>query len=210
MENRDNPFESMREMSQMNPLASKIIFTVGIILWLLIRIPYQRDQKQNTIVDDRKTSQEKVLRLMVLMGILFVPLIYVLSPLLNFANYHLPIWANGLGIATFGLSLGLFWRSHHDLGKNWSSTLQIREGHILTTNGVYQNIRHPMYASVLLLCIAQALLLTNWIAGLSGFIGFSIAYAIRVDQEEQMLLESFGDEYEAYRQRTKRLIPYLF
>lgn len=78
------------------------------------------------------------------------------------------------------------------------------------TDGVYQNIRHPMYTSVLLLCIAQALLLQNWIAGLSGFIGFSIAYTVRVDQEEQMLLNSFGDEYEVYRQRTKRLLPYLF
>ncbi|WNN88918.1 hypothetical protein [Gloeocapsopsis dulcis] len=53
-------------------------------------------------------------------------------------------------------------------------------------------------------------MLPNWAAGLSGFIGFSIEYATRVDQEEQMRLNSFGDEYEAYRQRTKRLVPYLF
>lgn len=200
----------LTQMSKMNPSISKIIFILGIMLWLLIRIPYQQMQKQNTIVDDRKTLQEKVVRLLLLIGILFLPLIYVLSPWLNFANYRLSIWANGLGIATLALSLWLFWRSHHDLGKNWSSTLQIREGHTLITNGVYQNIRHPMYTSVLLLCITQALLLPNWIACLSGFIGFSIAYATRVNQEEQMLLNSFGDEYEAYRQRTKRLVPYLF
>jgi protein-S-isoprenylcysteine O-methyltransferase Ste14 len=60
------------------------------------------------------------------------------------------------------------------------------------------------------LCIAQALLLPNWIAGLAGLICFSIAYATRIDKEEQMLLDQFGDEYEAYRQRTKRLVPYLF
>ncbi|RUR79190.1 farnesyl cysteine carboxyl-methyltransferase [Chlorogloeopsis fritschii PCC 6912] len=194
----------------MNPLTSKIIFIIGMILWLLVRIPYQKEQKKNTIVDDRKTIQEKLVRLLLLIGILFLPLIYVLSPWLNSVNYQLPIWANVLGIAALMLSLWLFWRSHHDLGKNWSSTLQIREGHTLTTNGVYQNIRHPMYASVLLLCVAQALLLPNWIAGLSGFIGFSIAYATRVNQEEQMLLDRFGDEYEAYRQSTKRLVPYLF
>ncbi|WP_026087562.1 protein-S-isoprenylcysteine O-methyltransferase [Chlorogloeopsis fritschii] len=197
-------------MSKMNPLTSKIIFIIGMILWLLVRIPYQKEQKKNTIVDDRKTIQEKLVRLLLLIGILFLPLIYVLSPWLNSVNYQLPIWANVLGIAALMLSLWLFWRSHHDLGKNWSSTLQIREGHTLTTNGVYQNIRHPMYASVLLLCVAQALLLPNWIAGLSGFIGFSIAYATRVNQEEQMLLDRFGDEYEAYRQSTKRLVPYLF
>jgi len=39
---------------------------------------------------------------------------------------------------------------------------------------------------------------------------FSIAYATRIDQEEQMLLARFGDEYEVYRQRTKRLVPYVF
>ncbi|MBW4566765.1 MAG: isoprenylcysteine carboxylmethyltransferase family protein [Tolypothrix carrinoi HA7290-LM1] len=194
----------------MNPLTLKIIFTIGIVLWLIIRIPYQREQQRNTIVDDRKTTWEKVIRFLVLVGILFVPLIYVLSPHLNFANYRLPIWANGLGVVTFAIALWLFWRTHHDLGKNWSPTLQIREGHTLMTNGVYHSIRHPMYTSVLLLCIAQALLLTNWIAGLAGLICFSIAYATRIDKEEQMLLDQFGDEYEAYRQRTKRLVPYLF
>jgi len=191
-------------------MTSKVIFTIGMILWLIARIPYQREQKQNTIIDDRKSTQEKVVRFLLLIEILFLPLIYILSPWLNFANYHLPIWANELGIATLVFSLRLFWRSHHDLGKNWSSTLQIREGHTLINSGIYHNIRHPMYASVLLLCIAQALLLPNLIAGLSGFIGFSIAYATRVDREEKMLLSSFGDEYEAYRQRTKRLVPYLF
>jgi protein-S-isoprenylcysteine O-methyltransferase Ste14 len=181
-----------------------------MMFWLFIRIPYQQEQKQNTIVDDQKTVREKVVRLLLLIGILFLPFLYVVSPWLNFANYRLPIWANGLGFITLAFSLWLFWRSHHDLGKNWSSTLQIREGHTLTTNGVYQSIRHPMYASVLLLCIAQALLLSNWIAGLSGFIGFSIAYTTRVNREEQMLLNRFGNAYEVYRQRTKRLVPYLF
>lgn len=194
----------------MNPVTSKIIFTIGIVLWLIIRIPYQREQRNNTIVDDRNSAQEKLIRFLVIVGILFLPLTYVLSPWLNFANYYLPVWANGLGGVTLAIALWLFWRVHHDLGKNWSSTLQIREGHTLTTNGVYHKIRHPMYTSVLLLCIAQALLLQNWIAGLAGLIGFSIAYATRIDQEEQMLLDKFGNEYEAYRQRTKRLVPYLF
>lgn len=194
----------------MNPLTSKIIFTTGIALWLIIRIPYQGKQKENTIVDDRKTVQEKVARLLLLIGVLFLPLIYVLSSWLNFADYHLPIWVSGLGITVLALALWLFWHSHRDLGKNWSSTLQIREGHTLITDGVYRNIRHPMYTSVLLLCIAQALLLQNWVAGLSGFIGFSIACVARINREEQMLLNSFGNEYEVYRQRTKRLVPYLF
>jgi len=194
----------------MNLSISKGIFMIGIILWLIIRIPYQHEQRQNVIVNDKKTIQERLIRLLLLIGILFLPLLYVLSSWLNFANYHLPVVTVGFGTATLAFSLWLFWCSHQDLGKNWSSTLQIREGHTLVTNGVYSNIRHPMYTSVLLLCIAQALLLPNWIAGLSGFVGFSIAYFTRVNQEEEMLLNNFGNEYEVYKQCTKRLIPYLF
>lgn len=194
----------------MSPVISKSIFIIGVMVWLIIRIPYQQEQKQNIITDDQKTIQERVIRLLLLIGIMFLPLMYAMFSWLNFANYSLPVWVNGLGIPILILSLWLFWRSHHDLGKNWSSTLQIREGHTLITNGVYQNIRHPMYTSVLLLCIAQILLLSNWIVGLSGLISFSIAYVARVEQEEQMLLNKFGDDYEAYRLRTKRLVPYLF
>jgi protein-S-isoprenylcysteine O-methyltransferase Ste14 len=67
-----------------------------------------------------------------------------------------------------------------------------------------------MYSAFWLWSGAQALLLPNWIAGLGGLIAFGLTYLLRLSQEEQMLLEQFGDEYRAYMQRTKRLIPYLF
>lgn len=194
----------------MNTLTLKIIYTLGVVVSFVIRIPYRQENRKNTIIDDRKTPQEKLILFLIFVGMLLLPFIYVLSPWLNFANYSLPIWANGLGVVAFAIALWLFWRSHHDLGKNWSPTLQIREGHTLTTNGIYQIIRHPMYSSVFLWCIAQALLLPNWIAGLAGLLSFCIAYAKRIDKEEQMLLAQFGDEYQAYMQRTKRLVPYFF
>ena len=77
------------------------------------------------------------------------------------------------------------------------------------TNGVYQTVRHPMYTSLWLWVIAQGLVLTNWIAGLSGMATFGALYFTRVGAEEAMMLEQFGDQYQAYMQRTKRLLPYL-
>lgn len=194
----------------MNPLTAKIVFTIGIVLSLIIRFPYRREYQKNTFIDDRKTPQEKLILVLIFVGMLLLPFIYVFSPWLNIANYSLPTWANGLGVFIFAIALWLFWRAHHDLGQNWSPTLQIRAGHTLISNGIYQYVRHPMYSSVLLWCVAQALLLPNWIAGLAGIISFSIAYATRIGKEEQMLLDQFGDEYEAYKQHTKRLVPYLF
>jgi protein-S-isoprenylcysteine O-methyltransferase Ste14 len=104
-------------------------------------------------------------------------------------------------------ALVVFWRAHADLGQNWSPTLQIREGHRLVTNGIYQSIRHPMYASQWLWVIAQALLLQNWIAGLGGVISFLPMYLLRVGPEEQMMVDEFGEEYRNYMGRTGRVLP---
>ena len=194
----------------MDTLTLKIIFLVCVALTGIIRKPYERTTKENRIIDNRKTLQEKGLLAFVFLGMFVLPMVYIVTPLFNFANYRLPMWANALGIVIFAIALYLFWRSHHDLGQNWSVTLQVREDHTLITNGIYQTIRHPMYTAIWLWSIAQGLLLTNWIAGLSGLITFGILYFLRVGNEENMMLEQFGEQYQAYRQRTKRLIPYLF
>ena len=194
----------------MDTLTLKIIFLICFALTGVIRKPYERETKKNTIIDNRKTPQENSLLAFVFMGMIFLPIVYIVTPLFNFANYSLPVWANVLGIVAFAIALYLFWRSHHDLGKNWSPTLQVREDHTLITNGIYQTIRHPMYTSIWLWVIAQGLLLTNWIAGLSGIITFGALYILRVGNEETMMLDQFGEQYQAYRQKTKRLVPYLF
>jgi protein-S-isoprenylcysteine O-methyltransferase Ste14 len=194
----------------MSTLTLKVLFTIGFLSSFVIRIPHQRENRNNKIARDRKTTQEMILLLLVFIGMVMLPWLYVVSPVLNFADYSLPIWANCLGVITFALALWLFWRSHYDLGKNWSPTLEIRENHTLISKGVYQTIRHPMYASVWLWCVAQALLLPNWIAGLAGIASFGIMYLLRIGNEEQMMLEQFGDEYKMYMQRTKRIVPYLF
>jgi protein-S-isoprenylcysteine O-methyltransferase Ste14 len=115
----------------------------------------------------------------------------------------------GVGAILMTLAIWLFWRSHADLGRNWSPSLQLREGHELVTEGVYRHIRHPMYASEWLWSIAQALMLQNWVAGWAGLALFTPLYVLRVPREEQMMLDQFGEEYRAYMNRTGRIVPQL-
>jgi protein-S-isoprenylcysteine O-methyltransferase Ste14 len=115
-----------------------------------------------------------------------------------------------LGILFGAMGLWLFHRSHADLGTNWSLSLEIRQEHQLVTRGVYQHIRHPMYMSILLLGMAQAFLLPNWIGGPLFLLSFLATLPLRLRPEERMMLEKFGDEYAIYVNRTKRLIPNLW
>jgi len=105
------------------------------------------------------------------------------------------------------IGLWLFYRSHADLGTNWSITLEVREQHRLVTQGVYRHIRHPMYLALALYSLGQALVIPNWVAGPSNLVAFAILLALRVHAEERMMFREFGDEYASYSARTKRLIP---
>jgi protein-S-isoprenylcysteine O-methyltransferase Ste14 len=67
-----------------------------------------------------------------------------------------------------------------------------------------------MYSSFLLSAIAQALLLPNWIAGLSGLVGIAVLFFYRVDKEEAMMTGTFGEQYRAYMRRTARVVPWLY
>jgi protein-S-isoprenylcysteine O-methyltransferase Ste14 len=114
-----------------------------------------------------------------------------------------------VGIIILAMAVWLFWRSHADLGRNWSPSLELREGHELVTEGVYRLVRHPMYASMWLWGVAQALLLQNWIAGWVSLVMFMPLYLLRVPREERMMLDEFGEEYRAYMDRTGRVISRL-
>ncbi|OYY06503.1 MAG: hypothetical protein B7Y70_16340 [Rhizobiales bacterium 35-68-8] len=107
-------------------------------------------------------------------------------------------------------ALWLFWRTHKALGRQWSVSLELRESHKLITSGVYEHVRHPMYSAFFLWALAQALLLPNLVAGFSGFVGFGILFFLRVGEEEAMMREAFGAEYDAYCARTKRVVPFLY
>ena len=115
-----------------------------------------------------------------------------------------------IGGLVFAVALWMFRRTHKDLGRNWSVTLEVREQHRLVTEGVYNRVRHPMYAAFWLWALAQAFLLPNWIAGPAGLIGFGILFFMRVGREEQMMIDTFGDEYRAYMRRTARVLPGIY
>lgn len=178
-----------------------------MVINFIIRFPHERINKGNKITKNQKSTLEKALLFLVFFGMMILPLIYVFTGLFSFADYQLPIWLHILGIVIMIISAWLFYRSHKDLGRNWSVSLEIREGHSLVKSGVYSTIRHPMYTSIWLWVMGQALLLNNYIAGLSGLLFFGLLYFLRVGQEEKMMENTFGGQYLDYKSHTGRLIP---
>jgi len=192
------------------PLVGKVLWALGVVGWFIIRYPHDRRSRRTPRRTRRDRTRELILMVISADGLLLVPLIYVFSDLLRFADYPFHAWQAGLGGAIFGAALWLFRRTHNDLGRNWSVTLEVRERHTLVTGGVYSRVRHPMYSAFWLWALAQALLLPNWIAGPAGLVGFGTLFAFRVGREEQLMIETFGEDYRRYMARTSRIVPGIY
>ena len=190
----------------MNPWIAKLVVLAASVVMIAIRAPHGQRSRGLKVATSRKGALEVALLVLASVGF-FVPLIWIASGLLSFADFPLHLAPLVAGVACLAAGLWLFHRSHADLGTNWSVTLEIREQHRLVTGGVYRRIRHPMYSSLLLYSIGQLLALPNWLAGPSYLLTFGTLFLLRFHAEEAMLLERFGDEYRAYMSRTKRLVP---
>jgi protein-S-isoprenylcysteine O-methyltransferase Ste14 len=193
----------------MTPAIAKAAFVALAVGWFVIRIPHARRARRTPISHSARNGREAILLMISLSGLGIIPLLYVATGIPRFAAYPFRPVQAWLGVAVALAALALFHLTHRALGRNWSISLEVREGHRLVTDGIYRYIRHPMYTAFWLWAVAQALLLPNWFAGLSGLVGFGTLYLFRVSREERLMLDTFGNAYRAYMARTARLFPWL-
>ncbi len=144
------------------------------------------------------------------LGLGYIPAAWVFTDFLDSFDYPPKIHLTLLGTLVLIFTLRLFRLTHKALGKMWSHSLDLREDHKLVTTGIYEKVRHPMYSAFWLWALGAAILLPNWIAAASGLIGFGTLFFLRVGQEEVMMQNEFGEEYSAYVERTKRIIPGIY
>jgi protein-S-isoprenylcysteine O-methyltransferase Ste14 len=114
-----------------------------------------------------------------------------------------------IGLALGYASVVFVWWTELALGKNFNTTLHIRAGHTLVTNGPYRLIRHPMYTGLFLFTVGILLSSANGLVGLPGLLSLILIIVNRIEREEATMIGLFADEYRAYMKRTGRFLPPL-
>ena len=193
----------------MTAFVAKSIWVLLTVAWYVIRRPHVRRARKTPVRHSARDRREWMLLAISFAGLGILPFLYVATGFPISADYPFRPLQGWFGAAVALAALTMFYLTHRALGRNWSISLDVRETHKLVTDGVYARVRHPMYAAFWLWALAQALLLPNWIAGLSGLVGFGTLYAFRVGREEKLMMDAFGNEYRAYMARTARLVPRL-
>jgi len=96
------------------------------------------------------------------------------------------------------------------LGRFGTASLITEEDHQLFTEGVYNYIRNPMYSGALISTIGFCLVFRCIIILIIMFMYSFLVFRMRINEEERILDEKFGNKFKEYKKRTKKLIPFLY
>ena len=94
------------------------------------------------------------------------------------------------------------------LGRNWSGTVTVKENHELIVRGPYRLVRHPIYTGLLAMAVAT-MIQQGRIAGIVGVILIFVSLWIKSSHEEDVMGRQFPDQYPGYRERVKRVVPFV-
>lgn len=112
----------------------------------------------------------------------------------------------GVGVALTIAGVAFAIQARRILGRNWSSEVQIKDGHELIEAGPYRYVRHPIYTGLLLAFFGTAIKMGDW-RGVIALVVVFASFWYKLRHEERWLLDSFGPRYGDYMRRTKALIP---
>ena len=139
--------------------------------------------------------------------------VLLVTPILNRGSIGLlPKRAILFWVGVPAMVAGLLLRgwANRVLGAAYTRTLRVVPEQQVIQAGPYRVIRHPGYLGTLLVWLGAVVALGNWISITAVSTIVLRAYTRRIGAEEQMLLDTFGDEYRRYMDRTRRLVPLVY
>ena len=188
--------------------------TLNIGLWIryswavlaaiwLITLPFTKRTKQSLT-----GKSLAVQRAIFLVGFFLIGSDYFRQGWLGhyFLPENRPVQTAGIAFTAAGCLFAIWARLV--LGANWSGTAGVKEGHELIEKGPYRFVRHPIYTGIVVACIGTALAIGEWRCIL-GLIVVLLGLALKVAQEERLMMATFPHAYPQYRRRVKALIPGL-
>lgn len=159
--------------------------------------------------EDKLVSRQSVLRYVVIIG-LFAGL--TLLPCADrrgigtLTDSQLVRW---IGVGLFGIGISLVYWSGSTLGRLYSAEVTLQENHRLVTDGPFRYVRHPRYAGGILIAFGLSLTFRSWIGLVVSVVSIGV-FLLRIRDEELLMEETFGEEWEAYCRRVRLLIPFVY
>ena len=94
------------------------------------------------------------------------------------------------------------------LGRNLAAVPHPKDDATLVEHGAYKIVRHPIYSGIILGAFGWGLLMNSFLTLLLALVLF-IFFDIKSRREEKWLSSKFNN-YGAYQQRVRKLVPFVY
>lgn len=133
-----------------------------------------------------------------------VPAAEVISILLDTSLFHTYIRVLGLCVGVIGTAVFII--SVLTMRDSWRAGVSKTDKTELVTDGIYQISRNPAFLGFDLVYIGILLAFFNWPLFAASLLAVIMFHLQIVNVEEDFLIETFGDEYLAYRRKVRRYL----
>jgi protein-S-isoprenylcysteine O-methyltransferase Ste14 len=184
----------------------KSFFTVVWIVFVVYWRVKAADTKANQRLEPAASGVLRVLIFLIAIALLSIPRIPLLWLYVQlWPSGYWPFWL-GAAITVAGLLFAVWAREH--LGRNWSSSVTIKQDHELITTGPYAVVRHPIYTGILTGFLGMAIAISQ-VRGFIVFVLIFVVFWFKFRVEEKWMRTQFGERYAAYAGKTAALVPYI-
>ena len=180
------------------PFYAYLVIVAGIVLWFYPFVPAHQRTSGATVVN--KTSR---------WGVLLQFGAFTLLWQGHFWTRSLPWWRLALSLVLFASAIALSWTSSRALAGQLRVDAALGADHHLVRSGPYAFVRNPIYTSMLLVICAIGTVLTPWQLLVASLVLFFVGTAIRVQAEERLLGERFGEEFMSYKRQVRAYLPFF-
>jgi len=206
------------ESTLADELLFAVLFTLSSIAFWVVRGYYirkTRDPNTHRTRAERKEAMKKEgwtgIAIVILFPVeIFIVILYIINPAwLSLAFLMVPELLRWIGLILTIVTIPIVVWVHQTLGRAYSYALETKSEQSLITSGPFSRMRHPLYSAHNIFNLGMILLTLNIPLIIFAIFGIPLTYA-RMRDEERMMVEQFGEEYEEYIHRTGRIFPRLF
>ena len=194
---------SLAPVSSLTRLISTIITLSVMAVFIAVLVDFVLYHSKNTV----KKSKRSIVATGSMMGFYIVYYMVLRFQLGSLFFVDIRVVALGTAMIAAGAVINILGRLQ--LQGNWANHIKIYQGHSLVNRGVYRIVRHPLYASIMLMLLGGSLAYKNWLSAVLTLFVFVPFMHYRARQEEALLQEEFL-EYAEYKKTTGMFFPKLW
>jgi protein-S-isoprenylcysteine O-methyltransferase Ste14 len=183
------------------------LFLIISIVWVISEILLGRAKISTDKAKDKDQSSLRILWITIILSVSAGITIRISG--VGFITIF-PQFIHNLGLILIVFGLTIRWIAILKLKSMFTVNVSIQENHKIVKSGIYDTIRHPAYLGTLLSFLGLGIALINWLSIIVIFIPILLSFINRMQVEEKVLIEEFGEEYLNYSNKTYRIFPGIY